>query len=142
VWSDLRAALALFPSIVLTWLDDAGYPVSVRLAVEPVDTGQVLRFPVPAGLELRSGPASVMSHSHDEETWHLRTFMTRGFLEHDGEGWLFRPLTYIPGASGAGLGGFAQQIRIGFRARSTAKRYLAKRGLARPAIPWDKIKAL
>lgn len=138
MWSDLRAALALFPTVVLTWPDDAGYPTSVRLAVEPSDALHVLRFPAPGGLELRAGPASVMSHSHDERTWHVKSFMTRGGLEQDDQGWVFRPLTFIPGP---GIGRFADQVRWALRPRSTAKRYLAKRGLARPAIPWDKIKA-
>jgi hypothetical protein len=138
VWSDLRAALALFPTLVLTWLDDAGYPASARLAVEPADSPQVLRFPALAGLELRAGPASVMSHSHDEQTWHVKSFMTRGRLEQDDQGWVFRPLIFIPGF---GIGRVAGQVRRVLRPRSTAKRYLAKRGLARPGIPWDKIKA-
>lgn len=138
MWSDLRAALALFPAVVLTWPDDAGYPVSVRLAVEPSDALQVLRFAAPAGLELRAGPASVMSHSHDEQTWHVKSFMARGRLERDDQGWVFRPLTFI---RGPGIGRIADQARWALRPRSTAKRYLAKRGLARPRIPWDKIKA-
>jgi hypothetical protein len=99
----------------------------------------VLRFPVPAELELRAGPGAVMSHSHDEQTWHLKSFMTRGLLEQDDQEWVFRPLAFIPGA---GIGSLADQARGALRPRSTTKRYLAKRGLARPAIPWDKIKAL
>ena len=138
MWNDLRAALPLFPTVVLTWPDHRGYPVSVRLAVEPVDALQVLRFHAPAGLELRAGPASMMSHSHDEQTWHVKSFMTRGLLERDDQAWVFRPLTFI---HGYGIARFADQVRGVLRPRSTARRYLNKRGLARPAIPWDKIKA-
>jgi hypothetical protein len=139
VWTDLCKALALFPTVVLTWLDEAGYPVSVRLAIEPVDGQQVLRFDAPEGLELRAGPASVMSHSHDEQTWKLKSFMARGRLELLDQAWVFRPLSFIPGA---GVGSPLDQLRAALRLRPTAKRYLAKHGIARPAIPWQKIKTL
>ena len=43
MWDKLCKALELFPTVVLSWVDDAGYPVSVRISPEPVDGAQVLR---------------------------------------------------------------------------------------------------
>jgi hypothetical protein len=137
VWDKLRQALALFPSVVLSWVDSDGYPVSVRISPEPIAGAEVLRFSPPAGLELRAGPASVLGHSHNEQTWNLKSFLARGRLEQDEAGWAFRPLAFIPGT---GVGSPLDQLKPTLRLRPTAKRYLKRRGLARPAIPWDNIK--
>lgn len=98
MWNKLRRVLELFPTVVLSWVDDDGYPVSVRIAPEPIDGAEVLRFIPPSGPELRAGPASVLGHSHNEEIWNLKTFLARGRLEQDETGWFFRPLAFIPGA--------------------------------------------
>jgi len=108
VWNKLRHALELFPTVVLSWVDDAGYTVSARVSPEPIDGAEVLRVIPPAGLELRAGPASILGHSHNEDTWNLKAFLARGLLEQDGAGWTFRPLTFIPGA---GVGSPLDQLR-------------------------------
>lgn len=137
MWSKLRDALKLFPTVVLSWVDDDGYPVSVRVSPEPIDGAEVLRFIPPADLELRAGPASVLGHAHNEETWNLKSFLARGRLERDERGWVFRPLAFIPGA---GVGSPLDQLKPALKMRPTAKRYLKRRGLSRPVIPWDNIK--
>lgn len=137
MWPKLRRTLALFPTVVLSWVDAEGYPLSVRIAPQPIDGAAVLRVSPPAGLELRAGPASVLGHAHDEQTWHLKSFLSRGRLEQDEAGWVFRPLTFIPGA---GVGSPLDQLKPLLRLRPTAQRYLRRRGLARPGIPWGKLK--
>lgn len=145
MWTKLCQALAHFPTVVLSWVDPDGYPISVRISsLEPIDGAQVLRFTPPAGLEPRVGPASILGHSHNEETWHLKAFLARGLLEHHDDkeeeeraGWAFRPLTFIPGA---GVGSPLDQVKPALRLRPTAKRYLKRRHLPRPAVPWDNIK--
>lgn len=137
MWNKLRQALALFPTVVLSWVDDDGYPVSARISPEPVDGAEVVRFTPPAGVELRAGPASVLGHSHNEHTWNLKAFLSRGQLEHDETGWTFRPATFIPGS---GVGSPLDQLKPMLRLRPTASRYLKSRHLPRPTIPWENIK--
>jgi hypothetical protein len=60
-------------------------------------------------------------------------------IQREEEGWVFYPQQIITGAAGRGLIG---QMRVTFKARRAAKKYLEKRGLARPTIAWDGIKAL
>lgn len=138
MWNELRQVLGFFPTVVLSWVDDNGYSVSVRVSPDPIEDAEVLRFTPPAGLELRTGTASILGHSHDEATWKLKEFLARGQLEHDEAGWAFRPLTFIPGQ---GIGSPLDQLKAAFRYRSTAKRYLERRHLPRPAIPWANLKA-
>ena len=138
MWDKLLNALRQFPDAVLTWVDEDGYPVSGRIRPEPDAAAQVLRFTPPAGLDLKAGPASLLAHSHNEETWKLKSFVARGRLEQDGTGWVFRPRSFIPGA---GVGSLADQLRPMWATRAAAKRYLARRGLRRPTVPWDKIKS-
>jgi hypothetical protein len=137
MWDKLVKALGLFPDAVLTWVDADGYPLSIRVQPEPDAATQTLRFAIPAGLDLQSGPASLLAHSHNEKLWALKSFLARGRLEEEGDSWAFRPLVFIPGP---GVGSPREQIGPLFKTRSTARRYLARRGLPRPAIPWDKVK--
>jgi hypothetical protein len=87
--------------------------------------------------KVQPGPASILGHFHDEKLWGLKAFLVRGVLERNDQGWAFRPGTPIPAGGTSPLAA----IRTMRQTRRAAKVYLAKRGLARPAIPWDKIKA-
>jgi hypothetical protein len=136
VTSDLGQALGEFSSVVVTGTDPDGYPASFRCRPEK-DPAGVLRLDVPAWAGLAPGPASVMAHSHNEQLWDLRGFVAKGTLEASGEGLVFRPLTFTRTAGGPPL----DTLRFIRACRRTAARYLARRGLARPAVPWDTIKA-
>jgi hypothetical protein len=138
MWDDIRRALGSFNDGVLTWVDVDGYPVSVRTRPEPDDASRALRVTAPPGMEPKAGPASLLCHSHNEETWNLKAFLVRGRLEPDGDGWVLRPVAFVPGS---GIGGPLDPVRTIVRARGAASRYLARRGLSRPAVPWDKIKS-
>jgi hypothetical protein len=139
MWHKLIQNLSRFPSAVLTAPGADGYPVSVRCAPRPDPVAHVLRLQLPPGAPLQPGPASILGHSHDRLLWNLRNFLARGRLEQDEQGWLFRPTQFT---HGAGFANPLEGLKTFFKARETAKRYLEKRGLRRPAIPWEQVKAV
>lgn len=132
---DLRRALARFPDVVLTGLDRSGRPVSVRC--RPAVDGDRLRLPRAAGIELVDGPASVLGHSHDERLWDLRSFVAPGAVVTEGADWLFTPAGVVPGT---GMAGPVGDLRGFVAARRRAGRWLSRRGLARPRIPWARFR--
>jgi hypothetical protein len=137
--AETRKHLYQFESAVLSGLDEEGYPFSVRCRPYPDASGaEVLRVWIPANTALRSGPASLLCHSHDENLWNLKSFLVRGVLKKDAGGWSFEPGQFIPGV---GIGGLPAMIRFFTGSRRNASRYLEKRGLERPSIPWDEINA-
>jgi len=139
MWAEVTEYLYQFESAVLSGLDEAGYPSSVRSRPYPDASGaEVLRVWLPPNTALRPGPASLLCHSHDENLWNLKSFLVRGVLNKDAAGWSFEPVQFIPGA---GIGGLPAMIRFFTGSRRNAGRYLKKRGLARPRFPWDEIKA-
>jgi len=139
MWDDITKHLKDFESAVVTGVDAEGYPFSVRCWPYPDAAGaEVLRVQLPAGTPIQPGPASLLCHEHDENLWNLKSFLVRGVLSRDEKGWLFEPLRFIPGA---GIGGLPAMARFFIGSRRNARRYLKKRGLARPSIPWDEINA-
>lgn len=138
MWDEVTKGLAQFPDAVLTGVDADGYPLSIRCQPQVDTPNQVLRVPMASDIDLQPGPASLLCHSHDENLWKLKAFLIRGQIEPVDGSWVFHPQKVIPGG---GMGGPLGDLRTIVEARRTAKRYLTKRGLARPAIPWDKIKA-
>ncbi len=139
MWAEITKHLYQFESAVLSGLNEAGYPFSVRCRPYPDASGdEVLRVWLPPNTFLRPGPASLLCHRHDENLWNLKSFLVRGVLEKDAGGWSFQPNQFIPGP---GIGGLPAMIRFFTRSRRNARRYLEKRGLARPRIPWDEINA-
>ena len=139
MWAEITRHLYRFESAVLSGLDEEGYPFSVRCRPYADLSGAgVLTVWLPPGTPLRPGPASLLCHTHDENLWNLESFLLRGYLVKDAGGWSFEPGQFIPGA---GIGGLLGKIRFLAGSRRRARRYLKQRGLARPRIPWDEIKA-
>jgi hypothetical protein len=140
MWDELVKYLGEFPNAVLTVIGDTGYPFSVRCTPEPDISNQVLRIKLPSYSSIQLGPASLLCHEHDELMWNMKSFMITGSLERDDKGWKLVPRRFIPGI---GIGNFflglIKMIRDG---RKTAKRYLDKRGITRPKIPWNEIQDL
>jgi len=140
MWDNIVKHLADFPNAVLTVVDDAGYPFSVRCTPKPDNSIQVLRLDLPNISRIQHGSASLIFHMHDELLWNLKSFLITGSLERDEKGYKLVPRRFIPGV---GIGNFflslIQLIRDG---RRTAKRYLDRRGLSRPKIPWKDINDL
>ena len=139
MWDEIEKHLPAFPSAVLNGLDAEGYPYSVRCRPGIERSERLLRLDLPAESALRSGPASLLCHKHDENLWNLKSFLVRGRLEHDEDGWTFVPERFLPGA---GIGGALGTVRAMVEMRRSGAAYLKKRGLARPCIPWSEINAV
>jgi len=98
MWAEITKHLYRFESAVLSGLDEAGYPFSVRCRPYPDASGaEVLTVWLPPDTPLRPGPASLLCHSHDENLWNLESFLVRGVLVRDAGGWSFHPGQFIPG---------------------------------------------
>ncbi len=136
MWGEIVRLLPDFENAVLTGLDAEGYPYGVRCRPRADSTRRVIGVPLPAHAPVQVGPASLLCHAHDEELWNLRSFLVRGVLRREGEGWVFEPRAFVPGA---GVGGPMGMVRFVRGSRQNAERYLKKRGLTRPSIPWNRI---
>ncbi|HMV49623.1 MAG TPA: hypothetical protein PLD20_06325 [Blastocatellia bacterium] len=139
MWNKLIKELAMFSSAVVTGVDANGYPFSFRCVPLIDDAEQVLRIQLPVGIQIQSGRAGLLCHSHDEQLWNLKNFVVHGELEIQPGGCVFRPQRFIPGS---GTGGALGDVKMMLNAGRSAKRYLTKRVLPRPTIPWDAIKTL
>ncbi len=137
MWDKAVKNLAEYPTAVLTGIDSEGYPFSIRCKPEVDAAKQVLYITVPDGVPIQTGPAGLLCHYHDDLLWNLKNFILRGTLEKADGRWVFHPTQFIEGAGR--LTGVIGLIRNGRRA---AKQYLDKRGLARPKIPWDKLREI
>lgn len=137
MWAEVNRALAGFPDAVLTGIDEDGRPAAARCRPRPDAAAEVLRCVRTPGLDLVDGPASLLCHGHDERLWSLRTFVARGVVAVDGPDWVFTPTAVT---MGAGMGGPIADLRGFVAARRRAGRYLDRRGLSRPRIPWARLR--
>jgi hypothetical protein len=132
----LARAAGRFPVPRLTVLDASGYPASTLCPAVPDSGDRVLRLDVPGWLGVSAGPASLMSHRHDEKLWNLAGFLARGVLEADDTGWLFRPTAYVAfGTKPAEVLAFIRG------SRRAARAHLQRRRTPPPPVPWDKLAA-
>lgn len=139
MWDEILKYLPKFESAVLTGVDAEGYPFSVRCRPRANEEARVLRAQLPEDVSIRPGRASLLCHEHDENLWNLRSFLVRGDLRRDGLEWSFYPNTFVPGVAVGGLRGMVQFV-VG--SRRTTNRYLRKRGMSRPVVPWKEINAI
>jgi len=139
MWDDVAREIEQFPTAVLTTLDEAGYPVSVRCTARFDAARAAVDLVVPGGLDPAPGPANLLFHRHDEKIWKMRELVILGDLDREADGWTMRPTRLL---QGQGRGGAIGRMRGVLRYRKTAARYLAQRGLARPAVDWDSINRL
>jgi hypothetical protein len=122
-------ALRGYDSVVLTSIDHDGRPSSRRVRAEARDGALHLDGAAAA----RPGPASLLAHRHDEQTWHLRSVGAAGTLAVDDAGRAtFTTGRLLPGASASPRAA----LRMIRQCRATTERYLDRRGLARPTVPW------
>jgi hypothetical protein len=132
--------LPAFRSAVLAACDPEGRPTLLRVRPVARPAGRAFAIAVPAGVGLRAGRASLLCHSHDDKLDKLRSFVVAGILTREGDDqWLLTPDRYIPGAPSGGPVTLYRAIRD---LRAAAARYLDRRGLARPAIPWTEYQDL
>lgn len=139
MWTEILKHLSEYPEPVFSWLDPDGFPYSVRSRPEPEAAEQRLRIELPAGLPVRAGPASLMSHKHDELIWNVDAFLVRGRLEPAENGWWFYPTKFIPSQVASDP---VEQFKGVLKMRRTARQYLEKRDLKRPRVRWAELMAL
>ncbi len=139
MWPEILKYCEPYESAVLTWVAEDGYPFSIRSKPEPEEAHKLIRLDLPPGLELKSGPASLLWHRHDDRLWKLNSFAVRGQLLEENKGWVIRPELFIPGV---GIGGWRSYVRFLVNGRRTTRRYLERRGLPRPKFNWDEWDAL
>ncbi|BEL10354.1 hypothetical protein Q0Z83_085450 [Actinoplanes sichuanensis] len=131
--------LAGFDSVVLTAVDKSGAPVLLRTTARVASGGY--RIDVPDDVPVAEGPAGLLVHRHDDKLWNLYNASVRGELFADGDGWLLKPDRLVePGARHKGSP--LDQFRILRETKAATKRYLERRGLARPVIPWADYRAI
>ena len=139
MWSEAAKRLAEYSEAVVTALDPAGYPVSVRQAAPRYDpaTGE---FAVewPPQLAVSEGPAIVLCHSHDEKLWNIKQLQIKGHLERREERWVF----VSSGFRAQPTSQLRVFLRLGRDMRKTGKRYLDRRGRKAPTVNWRALKAL
>jgi hypothetical protein len=139
VWRRLTRLLAKYPSAVLTFVAEDGYPVSFRCRPRVDPTGEVLVIEPPPSIRLREGRVGLLCHSHNEELWKLRSFHVRAALERRADRWVVVPerLTL-----GMGHGGLLAKVRLIRDGKRTAAAYLARRGWEEPPIDWHGFKEM
>lgn len=148
MWSDkLAANIGDYTSAVLSWVDPAGQPVSVRCPVHWQDGTRVVTFaPLPPIAAAWRGKACLLFHMHDDRLEGLRQMVLKGELVGlDGGEATFeisdfvtangRPDTDRMPHATAPLH-MLQFYRLG---RRKANAYLAKRGAPWPPIPFEEI---
>jgi hypothetical protein len=128
--------LAEYPTAVLAARDSSGAPTLVRTTVATTQDGYLVAMP--ARLSDVSGPASLLVHRHDEHLDGLHNAVVVGSLDADG---LLRPSRLIEPAGRLGSGA-VESLRTARALRRTTRRYLDRRGLARPSIPWPAYRAI
>lgn len=139
MWNEIVSNLANFSSAVLTGIDEDGYPFSIRCHPRIDQERQALRIQLTDNTHIQPGAAGLLCHSHDDLLWNLKSFLVTGHLQRDQNGWVFQPAKFIPGD---GLSGSIGEVKMLISCRNTANRYLKKRGLPRPKIPWTDLKSL
>jgi hypothetical protein len=137
-YADVARRLAGFTSGVLTGLDPQGAPWLIRVRPEPDHATGRLKMNVPPGELLSPGPGSLLCHSHDERVWKLRSFVAMGELEGVGDRWELTPARVIAGPDGNPIHTI-QSLR---ESRRAEQRYLQRRGMPAPPVPWDEYEPL
>ena len=139
MWSEAAKRLADYYEVVVTALDAAGYPVSIRQAAPRYGpaTGE-FAIQWPSGLAVTEGPATLLCHSHDEKLWNIRQLQIKGRLECRAGQWVFVSTDFRPPPASQ-LGIF---MRLARDMHKSGKRYLDRRGLEKPTVNWEALNAL
>ena len=139
MWSEAAKELAKFTEVVVTAVDPAGYPVSVRQKAPHYDPASG-RFTVawPPDLPVAEGPATVLCHSHDENLWNIKQMQINGRLERRVGRWVFASTEFRrpPRSQLMAFWRLSQDMR------RAGRRYLDRRGLETPTVNWKALQAL
>jgi hypothetical protein len=130
--------LGRFPTAVLGAVDAAGAPLLMRTTVKPVAEGFEVRAEPDAAVV--AGPASLLVHEHDEKLSAAYTALVPGRLSQLGGGrWLLLPDRVV---EPIGTGRVADALHLVRGGRRATTRYLDRRGLERPRVPWGEYRKL
>jgi hypothetical protein len=132
-YSQVLRHMRAYDSAVLSWVADDGFPRAARTSLTPVPDGQAFAVELPGDEPVREGPAGLLCHKHDEKLWKLSSFVATGELTSEAGQWRMTPTGFIPGAASTP----AAVIRTVRGCRASAARYLERRGLSRPQVPWQ-----
>ena len=147
MWDKQLAALVrAYPTGILSWVQPSGDPISVRVAVELDEPGELVRFPiVPAVARDGTGLACILFHAHDEHREGLRQLVLKGeFVAEDGN-LVFKVTEFVTANGRAGTdqmphAGAPLHMFAFYRlGRRKAKEYLANRAQPWPPIPFAEI---
>jgi Pyridoxamine 5'-phosphate oxidase len=130
--------LGRFSTAVLGATDAAGAPLLMRTKVKPVAEGFEVRAEPDAAVV--AGPASLLVHEHDEKLSAAYTALVPGRLSQlDGSRWLLLPDRVV---EPIGTGRVADALHLVRGGRRATNRYLDRRGLQRPRVPWGEYRKL
>jgi hypothetical protein len=123
-----------YSDAVLATVVGDGAPVlrRVRPSADP-ETGTLLLEGADAGQLSGATSANLLLHRHDDQLGRLRQFGCVGTLETDKERVRLRPMRVLTSAEATTPLALVRTLR---RLRGTTQRYLDRRGLDRPTIPW------
>jgi hypothetical protein len=106
----------------------------VRAAAD-AGTGRLILDSADGGtLCVPSGNATLLLHSHDDELTDQRLLNVVGVLEWDGDSVTLRPDRVVDAAEAVGP---LATLRVLRRLHRSTDAYLQRRGLTRPAVPWQ-----
>lgn len=131
------AQLGRAPSAVLAARDASGAPVLARTVPRATQAGYLVEVPVDCPVE--GGPAGLLVHRHDERLNHMYNAFVRGTVERTEAGWLLVPSAVI---EPMGSGRASDALRILRQTKRSTDHYLARRGLSRPKVEWDRFRTL
>ena len=134
MWNDILAArAATYATGVLTVLDPAGYPFSMRVTVTVDNAAQ--QFVVAAAFPFAAtGRACLLFHRHDAGLENQCELMIKGDLSADGDRLVFRPSGFLTGTGSDKTDRMphasnpVQLIQFMLLGRRKEREYLAKRG--------------
>ncbi|MEU4394048.1 hypothetical protein [Kribbella sp. NPDC023855] len=139
---EAQAASATFGSVVLTVVGTDGYPLSLRCRLTPAGDKAALQVPQPDWLKFEDGPACLMSHSHNDVGWDLRSFLAKGSAALREGHVVFTPAEFrwLAATGGSRIALFRSALKQILQARRDAERYLLRADETPPAIPWKTLR--
>ena len=134
IFGDVARELSAYETSVLSAFDSGRRPTMTRVSLRPIAGTEGFAVELPDGFDVTSGPASLLSHSHNDELSDLRGFGSGGTLAVDDGAPVFTPATLTRAGDTSSLRSSVRSLRA---MRGNARRYLEHRSLERPAIDWD-----
>jgi pyridoxamine 5'-phosphate oxidase-like protein len=136
VWDDRLEELGRrHPTAVLTLVGPDGFPISLRLPIEPDrDANRIRLGELPEWLAAAEGRACLCAHAHHPDFIWQTNFQVRGDLVREDGGWSLVPHRLVGGFElpESKLTAYRQNLAKMLRFRKTAKRELARRRAATP----------